>query len=174
MNRGTFEAKQVNVLNLVPNRAIKAVRDDLIAFLLDVGRKVNGSFFPHTMPGANYMGGKRSESGFALDVYATYLHRNAVRAKLKDATSRAHKGFFCRQRLAKGLIADKTNNDDFPETKKKSEIALFHAKHNGTVNQRANHIETNQAEQSHATRTYDKDTQGRSACGISEATQCMW
>ena len=121
------------------------------------------------------MGGKRSESGFALDDYPTYLHRNTVRAKLKDATSRAQKGFFCRQRLAKGLIADKTNDNGFLETK--SEITLFHAKHNSAVNQHASRVETNRdchPEQSHA--TYDKDARGRdrSTCGISEGTQCMW
>lgn len=123
------------------------------------------------------MGGKRSEeSSFALDDYATYLHRNTTRAKLKDATSRAQKGFFCRQRLAEGLIADKTNDNGFAETKKKSEINLVHAKHNSAVNQHAKRIETNQDCHPEQTHTYDKDTQGqdRSAGGISEATQCMW
>ncbi|KAK2460165.1 hypothetical protein APHAL10511_007844 [Amanita phalloides] len=70
------------------------------------------------MAGANYMGGKR----------------NTVKLKLKDATGRAQKGFFGRQRLemlSKGLIPNhKASKNDIPGNSKRSEITLSHAKLN--------------------------------------------
>ncbi|PPQ71962.1 hypothetical protein CVT26_007161 [Gymnopilus dilepis] len=56
------------------------------------------------MPGANYMGGKRSvqSSGKSSSCALTHiLHRgrNAMKARAKDAVGRIQKGFFGRQKL---------------------------------------------------------------------------
>ncbi|PFH47253.1 hypothetical protein AMATHDRAFT_50438 [Amanita thiersii Skay4041] len=66
------------------------------------------------MVGANYMGGKR----------------NTVKSKLKDATGRAQKGFFGRQRLdmlSKGLRQDIKPQENLSESTTRMEIDLAHA-----------------------------------------------
>ncbi|KAJ7236264.1 hypothetical protein B0H12DRAFT_1140511 [Mycena haematopus] len=57
-------------------------------------------------PGANYMGGKRSNTSSFKSAPPHGVSRNAARARSKDTTGRAHKNYFGRQRLdilSKGL-----------------------------------------------------------------------
>jgi len=92
------------------------------------------------MPGANYMGGKRSVSSPQSNPYRlkTIHCRNAMRARAKDTVGRQQKGHFGRQRLdllSKGLAASKpserSNSPPFPTITKQEppNISLAHARH---------------------------------------------
>lgn len=89
------------------------------------------------MPGANYMGGKRSVFWIhsASQLMLPRI-RNAAMARSRDATGRVQKGYFGRQRmeaLTRGLQAEQKNVPNGELNLRSCSIDLAHAQRDGPL-----------------------------------------
>ncbi|KZP31783.1 hypothetical protein FIBSPDRAFT_580167 [Athelia psychrophila] len=89
------------------------------------------------MPGANYMGGKRSVFWIRLISQLMPLRiRNAAMARSRDATGRVQKGYFGRQRmeaLTRGLQAEQNDSPNGGLHLRSCSIDLAHAQHDAPL-----------------------------------------